>query len=112
MAHKPTDIPDSGTTSILERETEKKTKKPRKWKVIILNDDFTPMDFVIAVLMKYFNKTQDEATSIMTEVHNKGAGVAGVYTFEIADTKLGLVSLAARENEFPLRAIMEPAEDE
>ena len=112
MAHKPTDIADPGGTAVLEREPQKKTKKPRKWKVIILNDDFTPMEFVIGILMQYFHKNLDEAQRITLEIHEKGSGIAGVFTWEVADTKVGLIALAARQNEFPLRAIMEPADDE
>lgn len=112
MAHKPEDIADPSGTTVLERKPEKQTKRPKLWKVIILNDDFTPMDFVVAILMKYFYKTVDEAAAITMEVHQKGAGVAGVFTWEIAETKIGLVAMAAREGEYPLRLIVEPADEE
>ena len=105
---------DSHGVTVLDREvvTDKKKQRPQLWKVLILNDDFTPMEFVIAILMDIFHQSVTEATATMLQVHNKGVGLAGVYTFEVADTKIGYVAGMARENEFPLRAIMEPEESE
>lgn len=84
-----------------------KTKKPRMYKVILLNDDYTPMDFVIEVLQKFFNKNQDEATEIMLHIHRRGIGICGVFSYEIAETKVMQVMDFARENEQPLQCTME-----
>lgn len=75
-----------------------------------MNDDFTPMDFVIHVLQKFFGKASDEATRIMLEVHHKGAGVCGVFSHEIAETKVHIVNTYSKQNRFPLKATMEKAE--
>ena len=80
-----------------------KTKKPSLYKVLMLNDDYTPMEFVIEVLEKFFGKRQDEATQIMLHVHQKGIGVCGVYTYEIAETKAVQVTNYARKYEHPLQ---------
>lgn len=84
-----------------------KTKKPRMYKVILLNDDYTPMDFVIHVLEKFFGKNRDEATEIMLHVHRRGVGICGVYSYEIAETKVMQVMDYARLNEQPLQCTME-----
>jgi ATP-dependent Clp protease adaptor protein ClpS len=84
-----------------------KVETPKKFKVILLNDDFTPMEFVVHILTHFFNKTQEEADKIMLEVHNKGAGLAGVYTREIAEMKVQQVTTLARKNQYPLKTIME-----
>ncbi|NUM87692.1 MAG: ATP-dependent Clp protease adapter ClpS [Bdellovibrionales bacterium] len=83
-------------------------KRPSLYKVLLLNDDFTPMDFVVQVLTKFFNKSQDEATRIMLEVHEKGRGVCGIFTREIAETKAARVVQFAQEHEHPLQARIEP----
>jgi ATP-dependent Clp protease adaptor protein ClpS len=88
-------------------KTRPKTAKPGMFKVLLLNDDFTPMDFVIHVLEKFFNKTSTEATEIMLHVHRRGVGLCGVYTFEIAETKVNQVMDFARANEQPLQCTME-----
>ena len=80
-----------------------KTKRPSKYKVLLLNDDYTPMDFVIAVLMQIFGKSAREATKIMMDVHEKGSGVAGVYIRDIAETKCELSNKIAFEKGFPLK---------
>lgn len=82
-------------------------KKPSMYKVILLNDDYTPMDFVVTILTKYFNKDHTAATKIMLNVHNDGRGICGVYTFEIAETKVRLVTEEARKHKYPLECIME-----
>ena len=87
--------------------TRLKTKKPAMYRVLLLNDDFTPMDFVVHVLERFFNKTQEEATDIMLQVHRKGVGVCGVYTYEVAETKVNLVMDFARKNEHPLQCTLE-----
>lgn len=84
-----------------------KTKKPSMYKVLLLNDDFTPMEFVVYVLERVFRKTHSEATDIMLKVHTDGVGVAGVYTYEIAETKVDQVMTLARKNEHPLQCTME-----
>jgi ATP-dependent Clp protease adaptor protein ClpS len=92
---------------VLER-TRQETKKPELFKVILLNDDYTTMDFVIEVLETVFNKGPAEAYRIMMAVHTQGQGLAGVYPFEVAETKVGTVVELARGSGFPLRATMEP----
>ena len=84
-----------------------KTKKPSLYKVMLLNDDYTPMEFVVQVLEQFFNKTQEEATRIMLHVHRRGVGLCGVFTFEIAETKVMLVMDYAKRNQYPLQCIME-----
>ncbi len=88
-------------------KTRPKTKKPSMYKVLLLNDDYTSMDFVVHVLEKFFNKTRQEATDIMLHVHRKGVGVCGVFTYEIAETKVTQVMDFARANEQPLQCTME-----
>ena len=84
-------------------------KEPPLYKVILHNDDFTPMEFVVLVLEKFFNKKHEEATEIMLHVHNKGYGVCGVYPYEIAETKVALVTETAKGNQYPLKCTMEKA---
>ncbi len=95
-----------GSTGVLTR-TRRRTKKPRLYKVILLNDDYTPMEFVIAVLEKFFRKSREDATRIMLHVHQKGVGVCGVYTYEIAETKVTQVMAFAEQHEHPLQCTME-----
>lgn len=77
------------------------------YRVLILNDDYTPMEFVVFVLEQFFNKSREQATRIMLHVHQKGVGVCGVYTFEVAETKVAQVMDLARRNEHPLQCTME-----
>lgn len=84
-----------------------RTKKPSMYKVLLLNDDFTPMEFVVYVLERVFRKNHEEATDIMLKVHQDGVGVAGIYTYEIAETKVDQVMALARQNEHPLQCTME-----
>lgn len=88
-------------------ETINRVDKPKMYKVILLNDDFTPMDFVVLVLKRYFSKTEEEATKVMLDVHQKGAGVAGVYTLEVAEMKSMQVNQFARHNQHPLKCSLE-----
>ena len=88
-------------------ESKPKTKKPSMYNVILLNDDYTPMEFVVLVLEKIFNKRQEEATQIMLHVHKKGIGVCGTYTFEVAESKCKSVIDFAKKNEHPLQCTME-----
>lgn len=90
-----------------ELDEELALKHPKKYKVFILNDDYTSMEFVIDILMNVFHKSYDEAESIMLEVHKKNRGLCGVYSHEIAETKIMQVSKKARDNGFPLKATME-----
>ena len=94
-----------------EEKTELKTGKPSRYNVFILNDDYTTMDFVINILNRIFGKNITEATQIMLQVHKKGVGLAGVYPKEIAETKVEAVHRMARDNEFPLKCIMEKKND-
>lgn len=91
---------------VLER-TEKQTKEPGRFKVLLINDDYTTMDFVVEVLETVFHKTPAEAFRIMMQVHTQGKGLCGVYTFEVAETKVEAVHELARQNGFPLRASLE-----
>ncbi len=88
-------------------ETKPKTDKPSLYRVLILNDDYTPMEFVVFVLERYFNKSREDATRIMLLVHQNGVGVCGVYTFEVAETKVAQVVDAARRHQHPLQCTME-----
>ncbi len=82
-------------------------KEPKKYKVYLLNDDYTTMDFVVDVLCEVFHKTYEEAVNIMLTIHKQGKGLCGIYTYEIAETKVDQVHKLARAHEFPLRATME-----
>ncbi len=90
-------------------KTKPKTKKPSMYKVIMLNDDYTPMEFVVHVLERFFGKNRDEATNIMLHVHQRGVGVCGVYTYEVAETKITQVMDHARQNHHPLQCTLERA---
>ena len=88
-------------------KTRPKTKKPSLYKVLILNDDYTPMEFVVYVIERFFNKSREDATRIMLHVHNNGVGQCGIYTYEIAETKVTQVMEFARKHQHPLQCIME-----
>jgi ATP-dependent Clp protease adaptor protein ClpS len=92
---------------VLEK-TRQETKKPELFKVLLLNDDYTTMDFVVEILESVFNKSPAEAYRIMMAVHTQGQGLCGVYPYEVAETKVATVVELARTNGFPLRAAMEP----
>lgn len=91
----------------IELDSNLEVSEPKKYKVLLLNDDYSTMDFVIDVLTNIFRKTVDEATQIMLNIHNNGREVCGVYSHEIASTKVAQVKTLAREKGFPLKAIME-----
>ena len=91
----------------VELEDDIDLQEPKKYKVFLLNDDFSTMDFVIDVLVRVFRKSVDEASVIMLNIHNNGKDICGIYTYEIAATKVAQVKSMAREQGFPLKAIME-----
>ncbi len=84
-----------------------KTKRPSLYRVLLLNDDYTPMEFVVLVLQDVFNKTREDAMRIMLHVHNQGVGECGIYPFEVAETKVTRVMDTARKNQHPLQCVME-----
>ncbi len=94
-----------------KHETRRKLQKPRRYKVLLHNDDFTTMEFVVSILMGIFRKSQPDAVAVMLQVHKSGHGVAGVYTREIADSKVAEVTALARQAEYPLLCTAEPDED-
>lgn len=98
-------LPGSGTAVITRPKTQ--TRRPSMYRVLLLNDDYTPMDFVVSVLKKYFNKGPEEAMRIMLHVHQHGVGECGVFTYEVAETKVTQVMDYARKHQHPLQCIME-----
>lgn len=88
-------------------DVRSEVKKPNLYRVLLLNDDYTPMDFVVFVLEKFFRKTREEATAIMLNVHRSGVGECGVYTYEVAESKVSQVMASAMENQHPLQCVME-----
>ena len=103
-----TEIKEVTPNVIVKKKTKYKVKPPNNFAVVLHNDDYTPMDFVVWVLIKIFHKTEGLAESIMLDVHKKGLGVAGVFHYEIAEQKATDVSVAAKQNEFPLQVTVEP----
>lgn len=97
--------PENDTGLLLKPKP--KTKKPSMYKVLLLNDDFTPMEFVVHVLERFFNKNRQESTDIMLHVHRRGVGICGIFTYEVAETKVAQVMDFARANEQPLQCTME-----
>jgi ATP-dependent Clp protease adaptor protein ClpS len=91
----------------IDEKVKQSLEEPKRWKVIFLNDDYTPMDFVIQVLQEIFKHSQDTATNITMQIHNEGSGIAGVYTFEIAEVKAVESTTLARSQGFPLQIKME-----
>ncbi len=106
MAELPKQVEGDGL--VLE-EAKPKLKKPPLYKVVLLNDDYTPMDFVVSVLEMFFNLPREKATRIMLQVHTQGKGVCGIFSKEIAETKVHQVNTYARENQHPLLCTLEPA---
>jgi ATP-dependent Clp protease adaptor protein ClpS len=100
------DVGDDAGLGIATK-TRVRTKKPSMYRVLILNDDYTPMEFVVLILERFFGKSREQATRIMLHVHQKGVGVCGVYTYEVAETKVAQVMDMARRNEHPLQCTME-----
>lgn len=99
---------DPGHVGELKEKTEEKLKEPDMFRVVLHNDDYTTMEFVVEVLMKVFHKTIIDATRIMLDVHQRGTGLVGMYTYDIATTKVNAVREMAREREYPLRCTIEP----
>ncbi len=105
--YKPDD--DRGGTVLLERRPQK-TKPPQMFQVVLLNDDYTPMEFVVMVIQEFFNKDRETATQIMLKIHLDGKGVCGVFSKDVAATKVDQVSEAARKHGHPLQCVSEPIE--
>ena len=100
---------DDGGNVVLERRTQK-TKPPQMYQVVMLNDDYTPMEFVVVVIQEFFNKDRETATQIMLKIHLDGKGICGVYSRDVAATKVDQVTEAARKNGHPLQCVSEPIE--
>jgi len=98
---------DGGPDGRAGTQTVTRTKKPSLYRVLLLNDDYTPMEFVVYVLERFFQKNQEEATTIMLHVHQNGVGLCGVFTYEVAETKVAQVLDLARRHEHPLQCTME-----
>jgi ATP-dependent Clp protease adaptor protein ClpS len=96
-----------GTGTAVITKTKPATKRPPLYRVLLLNDDYTPMEFVIEVLERFFNKGREEATHIMLHVHHNGVGECGVYTYEVAETKVTQVMDVSRKHQHPLQCVME-----
>jgi len=90
-------------------KTRARTKKPQQYKVLMLNDDYTPMEFVVMVLKRFFRMDLEQATRVMLHVHQKGVGICGIYPYEVAETKVNQVMDFARENQHPLQCTLEKA---
>jgi ATP-dependent Clp protease adaptor protein ClpS len=100
---------DDGGSVVVERKTQK-TKPPQMYQVVMLNDDYTPMEFVVVVIQEFFNKDRETATQIMLKIHLDGKGICGVYSRDIAATKVEQVQEAARQAGHPLQCVSEPVE--
>jgi len=98
---------DEGPGTAVITKTKPQTKRPNLYRVLLLNDDYTPMEFVVHVLERYFNKARADAERIMLQVHRQGVGICGVYTYEVAETKVAQVIDFARRNQHPLQCTLE-----
>jgi ATP-dependent Clp protease adaptor protein ClpS len=98
--------PGGPATSVIAK-VKPKTKRPNLYRVLILNDDYTPMEFVVHILERFFNKNRDEAVQIMLHVHRSGVGICGVFTYEVAETKVAQVIEFSRRHQHPLQCTME-----
>lgn len=103
---------DGGVATEVEKKTKQKLQRPKLYKVLLLNDDYTTMEFVVALLIHVFHHDDSSAQAIMLHIHTNGVGVAGVYTYEVAETKVAMVMELAEKAEFPLQCTMEPADDD
>ncbi len=111
MVDKQNVLTENQQTELMEREVVEH-QPPSYYRVLLLNDDFTPMDFVVEILCEVFNKSEEEALRVMLHVHNHGVGVCGVYTYDVAETKLALVLNIARHNTHPLQGRLEKVDEE
>ena len=102
-------VPDDGGSVVLERRTQK-VKPPQMHQVLMLNDDYTPMEFVVVVIQEFFSKDRETATQIMLKIHLDGKGICGVFSRDVAATKVDQVTEAARKNGHPLQCVSEPIE--
>lgn len=102
---------DAGSTGLAVQEEQPRLKKPPLYSVLMMNDDYTPMEFVVHVLQQYFSLSTEQATQVMLTVHTKGCAVCGVYTKDVAETKSQLVNQYSQENEHPLICTIEPQDD-
>ena len=102
-------VPDDGQGAVVAERKTARTEPPRMYQVVMLNDDYTPMEFVVMVLQEYFRRDLETATQIMLKIHHEGRGVCGVYTKDVAATKVELVLAAAKRAGHPLQCIMEAA---
>ncbi|HTG39476.1 ATP-dependent Clp protease adapter ClpS [Sphingomonas sp.] len=98
-----------GTSIGVATRTREKTKQPTPYRVLLLNDDYTPMEFVVLVLQRFFRMNMEEATRVMLHVHQRGVGVCGVFSYEVAETKVAQVIEFARQNQHPLQCTLEKA---
>jgi len=104
----PQQLPGSGAGTATRTRAKARLTPPTMWKVVLYNDDFTTQEFVVWILMTVFRKPEAEAVHIMLSVHQRGKGVAGLYTYDVADTKIAQVKALAEQREFPLLCTMEP----
>lgn len=109
MAKRPPGEDDDGTGLGVATRTRTRTKQPTPYRVLMLNDDYTPMEFVVLCLQQFFRMSIEDATRVMLHVHQKGVGVCGVFTYEVAETKVGQVMDFARQHQHPLQCTMEKA---
>ncbi|WP_262691242.1 ATP-dependent Clp protease adapter ClpS [Kordiimonas aestuarii] len=107
MPDKRQDGDNGGTGTGLLTRSDTKTKKPSMYKVLLLNDDFTPMEFVVHILQRFFRMNVEQATEVMLHVHQRGVGICGVFTYEVAETKVNQVLSFARQHEHPLQCTLE-----
>ena len=107
MSNNPYKDQDNVSDTGVVTRARPKTKKPSMYKVLMLNDDYTPMEFVVYVLERFFSKQSEDATRIMLHVHQRGVGICGVYSYEVAETKVTQVMDYARQNEHPLQCTLE-----
>ncbi len=106
------DFPPAGPNTGVAVKSRPRTTRPSMYKVFMLNDDYTPMEFVVHVLQRFFGMSSDRATKIMFHVHQRGVGLCGVFTYEVAETKVNQVMELARENQHPLQCTIEKDGDE
>ncbi len=103
---------EGGVATELEKKTKQKLQRPKLYKVLLLNDDYTTMEFVVALLIHVFHHDESTAQAIMLHIHTNGVGIAGVYTYEVAETKVAMVMDLAEKAEFPLQCTLEPDDDD